>query len=258
MIRQRDVKTSDAARWSLRLACLSWPSILITSVGHRFELITFEQTITLISATWLLALGAVGLGIFAAVAIWEYGYHGGWRALFGILCGSITLLPALTGFAAALYYPVLNDISTDRVNPPVYTVAKFVRSPYDHPLDELSEDELAQQEVSYPDLQGRVFRLATTTVFESVERVVKSQWFWTVLDIRAPDDETGQGILEVVAITPLFAFRDDIVIRVLPDEAGSRLDIRSASRRGRHDFGANARRIEYLLNTIEADLAVNR
>jgi uncharacterized protein (DUF1499 family) len=46
-------------------------------------------------------------------------------------------------------------------------------------------------------------------------------------------------------------FRDDVVIRVKPIRGGSRLDIRSASRYGQHDFGVNAQRILSLIEDIE-------
>jgi uncharacterized protein (DUF1499 family) len=61
---------------------------------------------------------------------------------------------------------------------------------------------------------------------------------WTVVA-----SDPGRGRLEATATTFWFRFTDDIVIRVRPQDAGSRLDIRSKSRVGRGDLGANARRI---------------
>ena len=42
-------------------------------------------------------------------------------------------------------------------------------------------------------------------------------------------------------------FRDDVVIRISPLGKGTRVDVRSASRFGTHDFGANASRIRACL-----------
>jgi len=42
-----------------------------------------------------------------------------------------------------------------------------------------------------------------------------------------------------------------VVIRVAPSEDGARIDVRSASRYGTHDFGANAARIRSLLEDID-------
>jgi hypothetical protein len=46
-------------------------------------------------------------------------------------------------------------------------------------------------------------------------------------------------------------FRDDVVIRISPVGPGSRVDVRSASRFGEHDFGANASRVRSLLEDID-------
>jgi hypothetical protein len=46
-------------------------------------------------------------------------------------------------------------------------------------------------------------------------------------------------------------FRDDVVVRIRPAPGGARVDARSASRYGRSDLGANARRIRALLEDID-------
>ncbi len=51
------------------------------------------------------------------------------------------------------------------------------------------------------------------------------------------------GRIEATATTPWFGFKDDVVIRITPEPGGSRLDIRSVSRVGKSDLGANAARI---------------
>ena len=58
-------------------------------------------------------------------------------------------------------------------------------------------------------------------------------------------------MIEAVARTPIMGFRDDVSLRVRPDDDGARIDVRSASRYVRHDFGGNASRIRCLLEDIE-------
>ena len=58
--------------------------------------------------------------------------------------------------------------------------------------------------------------------------------------IGAHDAEAGR--IEASQASRWFGFVDDVVIRVKADGAGSRIDIRSASRHGRGDFGVNAKR----------------
>ena len=50
--------------------------------------------------------------------------------------------------------------------------------------------------------------------------------------------------------TLLYGFKDDIVVRIRADAGGSVLDVRSASRVGRSDIGANAARIRKLLQRL--------
>ena len=63
-----------------------------------------------------------------------------------------------------------------------------------------------------------------------------------------------EGRIEATATTRLLRFKDDVVIRLRTHDSGTRLDIRSASRVGSSDFGANARRIHRFLDEINNHL----
>jgi len=54
----------------------------------------------------------------------------------------------------------------------------------------------------------------------------------------------GVGHIDASAKSLFLGFVDDIAIRIKPLANQSRIDVRSASRVWRHDFGANAERIE--------------
>ncbi len=75
------------------------------------------------------------------------------------------------------------------------------------------------------------------------------------VDARPPQTGRRDGHVEVVFRTPVMGFRDDVVIRVRSDPEGARVDLRSTSRYGRHDFGANAARIASLSDDIEDAIA---
>ena len=53
----------------------------------------------------------------------------------------------------------------------------------------------------------------------------------------------GAGAFYARDVSALFRFVDDVVVRVRPDGLGSIVDVRSKSRDGRSDLGANADRI---------------
>ena len=55
--------------------------------------------------------------------------------------------------------------------------------------------------------------------------------------------EAVRGIIEAVDTTAIMAFKDDIVIRVRTGAQGTMVDLRSVSRVGQGDIGANAQRI---------------
>jgi uncharacterized protein (DUF1499 family) len=55
--------------------------------------------------------------------------------------------------------------------------------------------------------------------------------------------------------TLLLRLPDDITVRIRPRADGTRIDIRSASRLGHHDFGANAARIRRFLEEV-SELAI--
>ena len=66
-------------------------------------------------------------------------------------------------------------------------------------------------------------------------RVARSMG-WDIVAVAPPEMR-----IEATATTLLFGFKDDVVIRVAAQGAGSRIDMRSLSRVGGSDFGVNAR-----------------
>ena len=69
---------------------------------------------------------------------------------------------------------------------------------------------------------------------------------WTLV---AADSAAGR--IEAIATTRWFGFKDDVVVRIEPDPAGSRVDVRSVSRVGGSDVGTNARRIRKFLGEMQ-------
>ena len=75
---------------------------------------------------------------------------------------------------------------------------------------------------------------------------------WHVVDSRPPQATAPRdGLVEAIARTPILGFRDDVVVRVRATPDGSRIDVRSASRYGRHDLGANAARVRALIEDVD-------
>jgi uncharacterized protein (DUF1499 family) len=70
---------------------------------------------------------------------------------------------------------------------------------------------------------------------------------WEIVEAADAD-----GRIEATATSRFMGFKDDIVIRIVSEGAGSRVDIRSKSRVGRSDVGANADRIRAYVAKLKA------
>jgi uncharacterized protein (DUF1499 family) len=60
----------------------------------------------------------------------------------------------------------------------------------------------------------------------------------------------GEGRIEAIAVTRWFGLKDDVVIRVVAEGSGARVDIRSKARIGRSDRGMNAWRVREFLRRL--------
>lgn len=149
-------------------------------------------------------------------------------------------------------YPLINDISTDRDDPPRYVVA---------PPDDPAYDAAALRgptERAYPDLRNLALPQSPVTVFPHVVALVAQRGWESV----AQEGGRGSGTVaepwrvQAVAVTRWLRFRDDVVIEVRPGgDGGSVVAMRSRSRVGKGDFGKNAGRIRAFLADLRARLA---
>jgi uncharacterized protein (DUF1499 family) len=71
--------------------------------------------------------------------------------------------------------------------------------------------------------------------------------------IGAANADTGS--IEATDSSFWFGFTDDIAIRVRPEGTGAHIEMRSVSRVGRSDLGANARRMRPYLEELRTQLA---
>jgi uncharacterized protein (DUF1499 family) len=66
----------------------------------------------------------------------------------------------------------------------------------------------------------------------------------------ASSDRTT-GLVEAMVETAFFKFKDDVIVRLTPVDGGTQVDMRSASRVGQSDLGANAARIEDFFDALD-------
>jgi uncharacterized protein (DUF1499 family) len=202
-------------------------------------------------AALTLAFLALLLAGAAATVIWRTGRRGVGRASTGfVLALALIGYPAyLTGKAISL--PPIHDISTDFESPPnfmISTRAREARAGRTPPPQ--SPETQAAQKSTYPDIQPAMVDLEPEQAYRLTLRLCK-ELGWRVVD-ALPPNLRGDGVAHVDATDRsfVFAFVDDIAIRIRPVGNQTRIDIRSVSRVGKHDFGANARRIRRFLAAV--------
>lgn len=101
------------------------------------------------------------------------------------------------------------------------------------------------QTPQYADIQPQRFNQPAEKVFDAALAVTQA----TGWEIR--ESKREQGLIEAVATTRLFKFKDDITITITSEGAASVVNVRSKSRIGKGDMGTNARRIR----AFQAELA---
>ena len=89
----------------------------------------------------------------------------------------------------------------------------------------------------YPDIVVQRFQLPSDRVFAAALQVAEE------MKLEVVNQSRERGEIRAVATTQVFRFKDDVTILVRQGPAGALVDIRSHSRIGKGDLGANARRI---------------
>jgi uncharacterized protein (DUF1499 family) len=146
--------------------------------------------------------------------------------------------------ARARELPPIHDISTDTVNPPRFVDVMPLRRNAPNRTDYEGAGVAAQQQKAYPDIATAKLRLAPAQAFDRSADIARSLGWEIVAAVPA------EGRIEATDTTLFMGFRDDIVIRIVPEGAGSRVDLRSVSRVGRGDFGTNAKRVRAFLKRL--------
>ena len=192
---------------------------------------------------------AIGFGIagliFTRVGT---GVEGRERAFVGLGAGALLLLVLSFAAGSGVDAPPIHDITTNIEDPPTFSdaVANAEDRANGVVYPDGGPDVTAQQLAAFPDLKPIRLNVPPAQALEASKRAAE-QLGWTV---TWSDAATGR--MEAYDVTPVFAFVDDVAIRVRPDGSGSAVDLRSNSRVGGGDLGANYTRIaalrEILLN----------
>jgi uncharacterized protein (DUF1499 family) len=226
--------------WSVRISLFA---VFLLVVG---PLLAFLGVLPGFAGFITFALGAlVGfVGVVAGIIRALRGQPKVGMVAVGIGLGAIVvvLFPALS----AGNFPRINDISTDLEDVPAFTQAGSLPDNKGRDMSYPADFKPIVRE-GYPKLKPLSVTAPPDEVFEKAVALAKEQPHWqlTATDAQA---RTFEGVVE----TGIFRFRDDFVVRVRPDGEATRVDMRSKSRVGKGDLGANAKRIEHFFQGLAA------
>jgi uncharacterized protein (DUF1499 family) len=160
------------------------------------------------------------------------------------------LLPVAVALASIAYVqthdaPPLHDVSTDLVDRPVFRSEALPSEATEERAARLEQSARMQRE-AYPDLVPLSLPGSPAQVFARALEAAGRMPGWKIAH-----SDPGRGEIEATATSRIFGFVDDVAIRVRSAPDGARIDLRSRSRPGRADFGANAARIRAFIRAIQ-------
>ncbi len=217
-------------------------------LGHRAGLLPLGAAILLLLAGILAALAWLVVRVIAALRRRGTGL-GDRRALVAGLLSAGALGVPLANILPALGAPPIHDITTDPDDPPRFEAVVPLRAGAPNPLEYGGPQLAATQRAAYPDLLPLTVDASPGAVLDAAHSVAM-ELGWEVVAA-----DPAQGLLEATATTFWFGFKDDVAVRIRPGEGGGALvDVRSISRVGVGDLGANANRIRAFLTRLQAAL----
>lgn len=252
LARPEDAGPLTSSIWAARFALFSAALLISTALMHRFAELMTPAALNLFGLSFLLAAISVLISLFALISVWQTARDGTVGALVALgMAGLVLALPASLAPVVFGQAP-LNDITTDTENPPEFRAILALRPRGAQSPVYAGQAAAELQAERYPDIQPLLMSRTPTEAYEIATQALTRLGLELVAEER-PDGDTP-GRLEAIDRTLIVGFRDDVVIRISAAQQGARIDVRSASRWGKHDFGQNAARVRLILTEIVQQL----
>lgn len=233
-----DKRISVTALTGLAAALVAVGMAAIAVIGYRSGELHFVTAVR--NFQWA-AYTAIGALLVSLAGLWLARPRGPRRGMIAGLLGAALSLPLVVFIAnfeyAARAYPPINDITTDTEDPPAFW---DVPKPTIYPGGKVAD----LQRAAYPDLESLDLALQPEPALEMATDVAREMG-WEIVSRNSADLQ-----IEAVDTTLLFGFKDNVAVRLRPDNGHTRVDVRSQSRLGRIDRGVNARRIRAYLDAL--------
>ena len=247
-------------RFALLLSLAVPAYFLVAAFGSKFGLLDWRIGFGLMTYMWgrYVLFGALVIALIALpLAFFTPPRRGVMSALLALLIPAAGLGYGIYVGAKAREIPPIHDISTDVIDPPAFSeevAAVRAAIPGGNSLDLASKRTsdgrtfVALQREAYPDIEHISTSVDRARAYEAALALAREQG-WAI-----GRNDAASGAIEAVAESFWYGFKDDIAIRVRADGSGARVDMRSVSRVGMGDLGANAARMGPFLAALRERL----
>ena len=264
-------KPGRLSRWSLPLAIAGAVAVVGAPLGHRVGVLPLAIAFLALLIGVLLSLVVLPVAVTrlpaAPITPTSLSYRtpapiaaldtilrvvrvldapGSRRLVMAAAISAVTGLWPLLMVLSTLGLPAIHDITTDLDAPPRFDAVVPLRADAANSLEHGGPDVAADQRAAYPDIETLVLGHPPDRVVE-LAHVTAEAMGWEIVAV-----DTDAGRVEATDTTFWFGFKDDIVVRVRPATGGARVDVRSVSRVGLGDLGANAARVREFLRRLRA------
>ena len=233
-----------ARRVTLTAAIIAVLLLLLAGPGVRLGLWTFRTGFALMQWAAYLGLAVVAAAVLQLLSARTRGPRP-WPLLLAVALGGLAAGVPWYWRRLAERVPPIHDISTDTQDPPGFVAVLPLRAGAPNSATYGGAEVAAAQRKAYPDIRPLELPAATPAAAFARALAAARAAGWAIVAV----DSTA-GSIEATATTGWFGFKDDVVVRIRPEGAGSRVDVRSVSRVGRSDVGTNARRIRRYLQAV--------
>ena len=240
-----DKKWSSLARVCLYLAVGLSVALAMSGFGTRWQWWGFRTGLSVLRWT---AYGEIAVAVISLFCLFLTAAKSGSARV--LLLAALVISLAVASMPVRMWIivrsvPMIHDITTDTDNPPQFDSVLKLRENALNPASYSGQEVAKQQHKAYPDIAPLVLDIKPGQAFERSLTAAK-RLGWTIIS-----KNEDKGLIEATDTTFWFGFKDDIVIRISPEDKGSRIDLRSLSRVGKSDVGTNAKRVREFLKTMK-------
>lgn len=235
----------DISRILLIGAVVQITLMCLAAASHKFSWLGFKPAFGLFALTLLASLLIVVVSLFFLIKGGVSSSGINTRLFLPLVLCALPVIVIVMIVGGGLRAPKIHDIST-RLEPPLqFENAQSLRAKDENSLAPASAQVQALQVLHYPHVKPLQLSADGNEVFDQAISVAQAMG-WSITHTDAVNLR-----FEAIEETRIFGFKDDILVDLDYREGLTTVDLRSVSRVGLSDLGANAARITQFLETLK-------